>query len=1050
MKKLLLTAASACLTAALAFPQSPAKVTSGGSDIYGYLVYTENDDASLGLYELTKSGARLSWAAPLRKYDINNGWLKDGKICGFGVDEYYGRINGLNYMEVDFSSGTLLTQMEMSTEGLYYTVCTYSPADNMIYGYGKVSTTQWAFMKSPARTPWDIEVVKNVAATEKCLSMCYCPVDGKIYAVRDGLSYDFVTITPEGTQTVVMPITQSDDLSEYVTGLVYSPVEDLFYWNRYEGWDDFRSYLSTIDLNARKVTNVRTYSNVEQFSFFVTLDLYSIAGQPAAPSISSLDFTGASLSGTMTLTMPALDVDGQALSGQLTYNVLVDDQSTATGQATPGQSITISLTDLTQGNHTFAATVASGDIISEQAFVNRYIGNDTPKTPANVTLSDSGLTWEAVTEGINGGYLDLSAMQYSVSVNGVEKGTTTSTSMGGLVDTTSPLNYYTASVTAICSGMSSEPGVSNRLLAGTSLQLPVNLVPTKDEFALMKTIDADGDSYSWKSRDGYMESQWSLSKNGGDDWVIIAPIAFTDASAIYSIAFDVMRNPEQTDREHLQVYLGNAAEISAMTQTIIDNFEPLASWNRIENVFEVPAAGTYYIAFRATSLKYEVGIPTGMRVRDIVISRSGIGQTSPGAVTDLSATRAPMGQLSADVSFRLPSLTYNGEPLSSDTQVTATVTAAETKSVTGLPGQEMSLQIGTNQGQNVISVVTSIGETEGTPATTEVYTGVVVPGMVNDLEMVISESMGTVTLTWNAPDTENSLGYVNPETVVYEIYEPVQSFYEIIWNKLGETSGNDRSFAYTPDHEGQKVHTLCVRSGNVAGWCEDMPGGEVLLGTPYPLPMFEDFENGYDHFNYNPWVQYRPEENFTGNWAVWPGENVVTDGEGSMLVCYPKEANSMACIGMPGFAAAATEDANTTILKMQALLSPNAPVTEIRAIASNHQEEILVGTILPGQNSFMTPLMFVLPEEIANAEWIQLYFYADFSSSTERLVLDDISVEKGFDSGIGIIEAESLTDVYTMDGVCVARGVRSDSLPALAKGLYILRTSASSRKLLVP
>lgn len=171
--KHILPLAAAFLTATSAIPQPPAKVTSGGSAIYGYLVYTENDDANLGLYELTKSGARLCWEAPLRKYDVNNGWLKDGKICGFGVDEYYGRINALNYMEVDFSTGTLISQEAMDVDGLHYNACTYSPADNMIYGFGKTSPTQWAFLKSSARTPTVIEVVKNIQQTESCIAMCY-------------------------------------------------------------------------------------------------------------------------------------------------------------------------------------------------------------------------------------------------------------------------------------------------------------------------------------------------------------------------------------------------------------------------------------------------------------------------------------------------------------------------------------------------------------------------------------------------------------------------------------------------------------------------------------------------------------------------------------------------------------------------------------------------------------------------------------------------------------------------------------------------------------
>ena len=51
------------------------RVTAGGSSIYGVLVYSWDDDARDGVYEITKSGAILKFARP-DAYAMTAGWLK--------------------------------------------------------------------------------------------------------------------------------------------------------------------------------------------------------------------------------------------------------------------------------------------------------------------------------------------------------------------------------------------------------------------------------------------------------------------------------------------------------------------------------------------------------------------------------------------------------------------------------------------------------------------------------------------------------------------------------------------------------------------------------------------------------------------------------------------------------------------------------------------------------------------------------------------------------------------------------------------------------------
>lgn len=1039
------TGAFASHTEELRETDTPAKVTSGGSAIYGYLVYTENDDAKKGLYELTKSGAKLSWEAPLSKYEIQSGWLKDGKICGFGEDSYYGQIRALNYVEIDFNSGKLLSQVDIPVSDVHYDIATLNFADGWIYGYGKDASGKLSFLKSPSSDPMQIQVVKNVEEEEKCIAMTYCPADGLIYGINSNYDPKFVSISEEGVQSSIMVISTSSEISEYNTGLVYSPVEKLFYWNRYEGFDDFKSQLSTIDIASKKVNNIRTYTNVEQFSFFVTTDVYVVAGQPAMAEITSMQFNKGALSGGMVVKMPSLDVDGNALSGKLDYTIYLDDAVYKTASADPGSSEVVSFVNIAQGNHTFAVIVECDGLKSDKAFVNKYIGNDTPLAPAQVILSKEKVSWQPVTEGVNDGYIDNADMKYEVFVNGQSKGVTSETYMNGVIDDSQPLSFYQATVVAMCNNMTSDPGVSNKILAGTSLEMPVELVPTKEEFALMQTFDLDGDSYSWKCRDGYMESQWSLSKDGGNDWVVLAPVNFPDASKIYSLSYEAMRKMQETGRETLEVRIGSQADPSTMTEVLVPAYEPLTDYEKTGKEFKVPQAGSYYIAFHAASKKWEAGIENGLCVRNISLSVSALGTESPGPVTDLSAVRGAKGALEANLTFKLPVNTFDGEPLDSDVVVTATVTGDEIKSVSGAPGEEKTVTVRTKQGQNTVYVKTLCGEIEGTQTSVSVYTGVVVPGMVNNLNFAISDDMKSVTLTWDAPAEENDEGYVNPSGVKYHVYEAVQSFYDRYWELKGTTEAGATSFVWTQEDDAQKVHTLAVMSENVAGRNEDMPGGEVLLGKPYELPMLDDFDNGSDYFCYSPWVQYQPDDSFTGHWSIWMKENVINDGEGNVLVARPTEANSDACIGVPAFTSVGDGGCQ---LSFDVLLNVNTPEMEIRALGAGVNDEVLVGKLGAGEYDDMQRVSFMLPSSLENSEWVQLYFYTHFSKSTNLLIVDNVQIRKTDSSNVSQLIDTDNFDLYNINGILVRKNADKSVFEIVAPGLYIVKYNGASVKYL--
>ena len=305
-----LTAAT-LLSAAVSFAGSsgspdplPERVTAGGSSIYGVLVYSWDDDARDGVYEITKSGAILKFARP-DAYAMTAGWLKDGKLCGYAEDKYGMTVRGRIYEEIDFATGRLLSQQEMEVNGNRFETATLNEDDGYIYGYGRMASGEKGFLKAPASDPTAIEFVTSASDEDAFISITFNPADGKIYGITKDYNHNLVTVDITGIQTNVMKVPSASDVNwDYVTGLVYAPKENVFYWNKYEGEESLKSSLVTLDVATRTSKTVRTYTNEEQFSVYVCTDAVEVTGQPAKPIIDAISFPKGNLSGTLSFTLP--------------------------------------------------------------------------------------------------------------------------------------------------------------------------------------------------------------------------------------------------------------------------------------------------------------------------------------------------------------------------------------------------------------------------------------------------------------------------------------------------------------------------------------------------------------------------------------------------------------------------------------------------------------------------------------------------------------------------------------------------------------------------
>ncbi|MBD5224423.1 MAG: fibronectin type III domain-containing protein [Bacteroidales bacterium] len=1055
---------------------APARVTAGGANIYGNLWSSSAPTVKYGLYELTPTGSELKWTDPVIRQiglPMQCGWLIDGKLCGYYVVTDYGSLGEHYYVEIDFETGFEVSTTQLGTDNGYFLCADYNTDDKYIYGYGLSKNYLFAFMKAPINDPGNITIVKELETDEDCLSFTYNRYDQKLYGVTaEGI---FVTVDKYGNQTAVNSLEGINTQSVY-SGLCYAPNEDIFYWN--PQFNDGSSAIYTLDIKNATMKRMITCPYDEQFVFFVSPDRRATASTPEVPAIAGIDNKGGTLNPSVTITMPETLVAGGNLTGNLTWNAMIDGTKVQSGIAAPGTSVEVRFSNLEEGMHVFSFYVTNGGADSDFVSDTFFVGNDTPASPTDVTLSNTQVSWAPVTEGVNGGYVNLAELEYEVFLLDLRQddpepisiGTTRETHIDIPAAVASGLKRAAAYVVASSGGKSSAPGCSNEVGLGAALQLNVYIEPTQADFDAMTVIDANNDDRTWSYsiyQEALKSSFTSPGKGKMDDWLILPAIEFPSATDSYVFSADVRNCSSSSPDEFLEVLIGAAPDIESMTTAILPTFQPTREPATFEATFNVPAAGNYYIAFHTTSDEFQEGV----LVTNIRVSRSTLTSNGPAEVTDIEATAAPGGELSATVSFTLPSTTHYGAPLDPATTVAATVSCVNSVEVSGAPGEKVSATVETAQGLNTITIVPRVGDESGKESAVEVYTGVAIPSYVSDLKTEVSPDMLTMTVTWNTPAEGMEGGYIDPEAVTYGAYRYYESFIGGGW-ELIEDLGTTRTYTFSVEAGSpQDQYLVGIVASNLAGRSDLVAIADAILGTPYRLPMIEDFdtedEEGYIEFEYSPWIFYAPTEAYQATWTIVPMADIFSSGyDGNALVGLGSTAGDLGRIGIPRFS---TEGAVRPQVTLNVYTGAAAAGLKVLGETYDSDGIVEVGTIT-ATGEAVVPVTFTLPDGLCGKKWVQLYLDASYPTENHLCIVDAVGVlddpnggvaaagttlSGTVTGGLGEIIAEGFdgteVKVFAIDGrlAAAATAVSASCHIAVAPGVYMVTAGTVNTKVVV-
>lgn len=451
---------------------------------------------------------------------------------------------------------------------------------------------------------------KPLAPISQQLCAMSCTAGGVLYGIGvDGNLYTVdkttATLTLVGETGVSPAASNQSAVIDYDTNVMY--------WSAYteEG-----GALYTVDLATGKASLLSKYDGNHQLVGLFIKQSTIKAGAPAPAKDFSVSFDKASTSGSVSFSLPALDTEGAALEGELTYEVKLNGNVLVSGRAAPGASVETDLVSPQEGYCTFVVTVSNSIGSSRPENATVWVGMDTPRKVEDCVLAnDNGsltLSWTLPETGVNGGYVDSEQTRYIIDRGPYDVNVTENHSGETYTeDFVQPgVNPVIFRVTPYIGDKIGEAVISNTVIVGDYLTPPF-VEDLTDQFRSLvftaidsyKPTDEAGWVYDFTAN--VMKCEWPWSSDDHDAWFISAPVMF-EAGKYYNVTANLRSegifNHDTGEYDDVYagifgMYLGAGATADAMQTTLIEPFS-LVDKDFVDyesGSFTVPVTGTYNI-----------------------------------------------------------------------------------------------------------------------------------------------------------------------------------------------------------------------------------------------------------------------------------------------------------------------------------------------------------------------------------------------------------------------------------------------------------------------
>ncbi|MCM1153429.1 MAG: choice-of-anchor J domain-containing protein [Muribaculum sp.] len=1004
----------------------------------GYL--TRSLEAPIGnLYGIVNRHISMEVAEDAYVLQINPGTLQTSKLyngaifaqavgtsdfCYKGACEH----NGILYVsgsvpvlsssefqitEVDLATGNIIANHGYGSNpyGSPYTMA-YDEAEDVIYALSFDQDTANNLVKIDPNDNFKITFIENIG-TQFFAAIAYNPVDKKIYIFdENNMVYELNKAVNSPMRLIPVAEIESDFslFTNQCAGLVvYSPKD--------QGWitiwrDETYAFSTVMTIDPKSWTvqeigNLKGNGNIF-ISSIVCTDALAPGDAPEMPLESVFTFSRNNLAGKITVRVPSTTYYGLAIPSDKLVNISLkcDGKEIFNKDLTPGKMETFDYT-LTEGLHEFETTASLGkDLVSPVRRQTKYIGNDTPVPPSNIELNGKTLSWSApVNIGIHNGYVDTNALTYDVYVDGVKQNNSPVTERSFELSPTQSQSKRTISVTASANGYTSAFGSINSVY-GTALSLPFSVTPTQAQSDLFTINNADGDAFTWL----FTTDKNDASKSGmafpislyddANDWLILPLINFPDKNKLYQFNFDISSVQKYESIESFDIFLSPSLNVKAMKDPIysVDNYNVSLTPKTVSVNFAVPKAGDYYLAIHCRSLKSNSA--KGMFTQNFLV-RDLDGKTSavPAAPAKCVVTAAPKAAMAIDIELTMPTADLIGNPLNTADIITAKASCGELSATAqAAPGQTVKFSCPVaNIGFNTIELLLSNANGDGMKTTYRQYVGIDTPFPPTNITSVTAKDNKSMTLTWDAPgEVGVNGGYVDPDKLTYAMYMRTSSLtYETI--KTGLT---DTKYTFTPGSSTMETYTVGPVSVSEGGISQNSLFQRDALGTPYEIPMHEDFGTAKFTYNHN---LYRYNTDGIYSNSMWENHNNISaygvgdaqENQGALMGFSASGAPCRARISLPKASTAGFNDKVKFRLRYWDYM--RTPAIDIYARESNDQTWRKIHTFQPNKPIRGTWVdgEFELPQDLHNNSWVEFAIECSLTGADlEYLVIDNYEISQ--------------------------------------------------------
>lgn len=621
----------------------------------------------------------------------------------------------------------------------------------------------------------------------------------------------------------------------------------IFYWASTDPQGN--SALYTVDLATAKATKIGDFMHNEQVAM-LTIPKETVKDDaPALASDMSLVFDKASLTGKVSFTAPSTTYIGGSLSGSLSYVVSVDGKETKNGTASAGQKVEEALT-VKRGIHSVSVCFSNAAGNGPKAYANRFIGDDIPLKPANVKATvdvktgNVQIAWNAVTEGVNEGY--VGDMKYSVERYPDKKTIAQSTSATSVSDVLpgGDLAGYYYTVQAISGQRKSESAKSNSVSFGNVLEPPYYQgFDNASALSTLTVLDENNDGTTWQflENDGSNQSAVSISyaEVDHDDWLVL-PALNLKAGVLYNLSYRVATMGASFPEE-LEVKYGAEPNAAAMIHEVASKTEYTNDqYVTVKKELTVDKDQVVYIGFHCTS--------NADRYYQLVlddIKLEGNSLKAPDATTKLSATPATDGSLKVRIDFTAPDKAIDGSKLTSDLDVYILRDGAELQQMSAIkPGQDYYYMDNyAVQGLNTYSIIACNSEGSGRESkSVEAYVGEDTPSKVQNIKTSVGDNV--ITLTWDAVTTGEHGGHMSTEGMSYNVYEIFEGDTGADLELINCVEEPKVTIEYDVNEGDQDMINYALGAENETGEGPRAMSPGIIVGKPYDLPFEEHFKGG--------------------------------------------------------------------------------------------------------------------------------------------------------------------------------------------------------------